>query len=170
MTDPLWQPSAERIEAANLTAFMGQVEHDWGASCQGYGELYDFSIAEMEKHLARNGTVIVKFWLNVSQDEQRDRFLARIEDPSKNWKFSSHDLAERALWGKYMSAYQDALRETSRAWAPWYAIPADDKPSMRLAVAEIVRNTLRQLPLAYPKLAKKDKARLNEAKEQLEDE
>jgi PPK2 family polyphosphate:nucleotide phosphotransferase len=125
------------------------------------------SIADSEKHLARNGTVILKFWLNVSRDEQRDRFLARIDDPTKNWKFSHGDLEERALWPKYMAAYQEALNATSRPWAPWYAIPADDKPFMRLTVAQVLRDTLKKLPLAYPKLGKRAQAGLAAARAEL---
>lgn len=83
------------------------------------------SIRDHERHLARNGTVILKFWLNVSKDEQKARFLSRIENPDKNWKFSLSDVRERRLWDEYMEAYEEALNETSRDWAPWYAIPGD---------------------------------------------
>jgi PPK2 family polyphosphate:nucleotide phosphotransferase len=86
------------------------------------------SIRQQEEHLARNGTVILKFWLNVSKDEQKKRFLARLDDAAKNWKFEPGDVVERRHWDEYMLAYQDALNATSRPWAPWYAIPADDKP------------------------------------------
>ena len=118
------------------------------------------SIRDHEKHLARNGTVIIKFWLNVSKAEQKKRFLSRIDVPEKNWKFSSSDVKERRWWPRYMHAYQEALNATSRAWAPWYAIPADDKPTMRLAVAEIVVATLERLGLTYPTLTKAEKAEL----------
>ena len=128
------------------------------------------SIRDVEKHLARNGTVIVKFWLNVSRDEQKARFLSRIDEPEKNWKFSGGDLRESELWKSYMAAYEDALNETSRPWAPWYAIPADDKPFMRLTVAEIVRDTLRGLKLAYPELPKKEKAKLADYRKRLSSE
>ncbi len=94
------------------------------------------SIRDMEKHLARNGVVILKFWLNVSRDEQKDRFLDRIEEHEKNWKFSTHDVEERRSWDGYMHAYEEALNATSTPWAPWYAVPADDKAYMRVAVAE----------------------------------
>ncbi len=110
------------------------------------------SIADHEKHLARNGTVIVKFWLNVSRDEQRARFLSRIDEPEKNWKFAAGDVRERGHWDAYMDAYQAALNKTSRPWAPWYAIPADDKPYMRSATADILRQTLEGLGLRYPEL------------------
>lgn len=108
------------------------------------------SIRDHEKHLARNGTVILKFWLNVSPEEQRKRFLARLEDKRKNWKFSAGDLEESALWKDYMHAYEEALQATSRPWAPWYAIPADDKRYMRLKVAEIIVESMQSLKLEYP--------------------
>ena len=108
------------------------------------------SIRDHELHLARNGTVILKFWLNVSRDEQRDRFLARIDEPEKNWKFSEGDVKERRLWDHYMHAYEEALNATSRPWAPWYAVPADDKRYMRLTVATLVRRALESLGLVYP--------------------
>ncbi len=111
------------------------------------------SIRDHEKHLARNGTVVIKFWLNVSRDEQRDRFLARIEESEKNWKFAAGDVKEREHWDTYMSAYEDALSQTSRPWAPWYAIPADSKSYMRMSVAKIVVDTLKSLNLKYPKLS-----------------
>lgn len=108
------------------------------------------SIADQEKHLARNGTVIVKFWLHVSPDEQRRRFLARLENPDKRWKFNTADVAERAHWDDYMQACEEALNATSRPWAPWYSIPADDKPQLRLEVARLVRGTLEAMELGYP--------------------
>lgn len=126
------------------------------------------SIRSFEEHLAANGTVVLKFWLNVSRDEQKARFLKRLNDPAKNWKFSAGDLAERKLWPKYMDAYQDALNATSRAHAPWYAIPADDKPYMRLQVAQIAVEALRKLDMSYPSLNKKDTAALGSYKERLE--
>ena len=113
------------------------------------------SIRAHEKHLARNGTVILKFWLNVSQDEQHKRFLSRLDEPSKNWKFSAGDVAESALWPDYMQAYEEALNATSRPWAPWYAIPADDKPAMRLKVAETIIEALKSLDLKYPEVSEK---------------
>ena len=128
------------------------------------------SIRDHEKHLARNGTVILKFFLNVSHDEQRLRFLSRLDEPEKNWKFSVADVEERGHWEKYMAAYQDALRETSRAWAPWYAIPADDKHFMRMTVARIVVERLRMLDLHYPSVAPKDRARFDQMRSLLESE
>ncbi len=128
------------------------------------------SIREHEEHLARNGTVILKFWLNVSRDEQRRRFLSRIEEPEKNWKFSSGDVRERRFWDDYMRAYEDALNQTSRPWAPWYAIPADDKPYMRMRVAEIVVESLRSLPLAYPRVGPEERTKFAEMRRLLEAE
>ena len=118
------------------------------------------SIRDHETHLARNGTVVLKFWLNVSNEEQRSRFLGRIDEPEKNWKFSAGDVRERGHWDDYMRAYQDALNATSRSWAPWYAIPADDKPFMRLEVARILVETLRRLDLRYPELPAEERAEL----------
>lgn len=118
------------------------------------------SIRDMEKHLARNGTTIVKFWLNVSRDEQRDRFLARIDEPDSNWKFNVGDVAERTLWERYMEAYEAALNETSRPWAPWYAIPADSKSYMRRTVAEIIAATLEKMRPEYPDVSDEDRARM----------
>ena len=113
------------------------------------------SIRDHEKHLARNGTIVLKFWLNVSQQEQHKRFLARLDDPRKNWKFSAGDVDESKLWNDYMDAYEKALNATARPWAPWYAIPADDKPYARLQVAEIVVESLKRLNLQYPEMSKR---------------
>ena len=128
------------------------------------------SIREHEKHLARNGTVILKFWLNVSRAEQKQRFLARIDEPAKNWKFSSSDVHERTFWRDYMKAYEGTINATACPWAPWYAIPADDKPFMRLSVAQIIVQSLNRLKLAYPAIEKKEKARFAEMRKMLEDE
>ena len=125
------------------------------------------SIRDHEKHLARNGTVIVKFWLNVSREVQRERFLSRLEEPEKNWKFNVADVAERAHWDAYMDAYEQALRATSRPHAPWYAIPADSKSNMQLQVAEIIVKTLKALKLEYPAVAEAEKARFAEMKKLL---
>lgn len=127
------------------------------------------SIRGHERHLARNGTVVLKFFLHVGRDEQRDRFLARLEDPSKNWKFSAGDLAERALWSDYMGAYEDALNATSRPWAPWYAVPADDKPYMRMVVAELIVQALERLDMHYPRLSDDDREQLAAYKQRLEE-
>ena len=122
------------------------------------------AIAAHEEHLAESGTLILKFWLNVSREEQRDRFLARIDEPEKNWKFSANDVAERRFWDDYMEAYEDALNATSRPWAPWYAIPADSKSFMRMTVADIIVRSLAGLDLKYPALSDDERARLLEAR------
>ncbi len=108
------------------------------------------SIRDLEKHLARNGTTIVKFFLNVSKAEQKRRILDRIANPEANWKFDPQDVHEREHFGDYLAAYQEALNETSRPWAPWYAIPADDKDFMRRTVAEILVETMGRMDLRYP--------------------
>ena len=111
------------------------------------------SIRDFEQHQARNGAVILKFFLHVSKEEQRDRLIERIDEPDSNWKFNPGDLSERAKWPQYMQAYQAALAETSRPWAPWYAIPADSKAYMRRTVAELIVETLQRLPLRYPEVS-----------------
>jgi len=125
------------------------------------------SIADMEKHLARNGTIILKFWLNVSKDEQKNRFISRIDTQEKQWKWSFADLKEREYWDEYMQAYEEALNATSKPWAPWYAIPADDKPYMRYSVAKIVKKSLESLDLKYPKLEDEEREKLGLARNQL---
>ena len=126
------------------------------------------SIREHEQHLARNGTVVLKFWLNVSKDEQRQRFLDRIKVPEKNWKFSNGDMHERDYWDDYMHAYQHALNETSRPCAPWYAIPADNKPYMRTVVADIIVRTLQNIDPRYPEVSKERQTELQEMRSFLE--
>ncbi len=128
------------------------------------------SIRNFEKHLTENGVTILKFFLNVSKDEQKKRFLDRIEDSTKNWKFSSSDIKERALWDKYMDAYQDVFNETSTDYAPWYVIPADKKWYTRLAVSQIIAETLKGLKLEFPVLAEEEADKLAEYKKQLLEE
>jgi len=125
------------------------------------------SIRDQEKHLARNGTVILKFWLNVSKEEQRLRFLARLDNKNKQWKFNFADIRERQSWDDYMRAYEEALNTTSRKWAPWYAIPADDKPFMRAAIAEIIVDSLKSIGLQYPQPSDEARAKFAEAHERL---
>ena len=125
------------------------------------------SIRQQEEHLARNGTVILKFWLNVSKDEQKRRFLSRLDEAEKNWKFEPNDVKERRHWDDYMQAYEDALNGTSRAWAPWYAIPADDKPYMRARVADIIIDALQSIGLKYPEPTAEDRAEFAEARKEL---
>jgi PPK2 family polyphosphate:nucleotide phosphotransferase len=117
------------------------------------------SIVDLERHLHRNGTRIVKFFLHLSKGEQRRRFLARIDNPEKNWKFSSADVDERERWKDYMRAYEDCLEATSTAQAPWYVVPADDKENARLIVSQIVVDTMSRLKMRYPAA---DPARLKE--------
>jgi PPK2 family polyphosphate:nucleotide phosphotransferase len=128
------------------------------------------SIRNWENHLAKNGTVVLKFFLNVGQDEQKARFLSRIDEKKKNWKFNFNDMKERALWPKYMQAYQDAIQNTAGKDAPWYVIPADNKPIMRAMVAKIVAETLEDLNLKYPTVGQKEIAEMAEAKKFLENE
>ena len=109
------------------------------------------SINDLEKHLHRNGTRIIKFFLHVSKEEQRKRFLARIDDPHRNWKFSRADIEERALWKDYMKAYEACLGATSSRHAPWYVVPADDKPNARLIISQVILDTLKEMKLSFPK-------------------
>ena len=111
------------------------------------------SIVHLERHLSRNGTRVIKFYLHLSKEEQRKRFLARIDDTTKNWKFSEADLAERRFWKRYMGAYGDCLGATSTDEAPWYVVPADDKENARLIVSQIVVDTLERLEMSYPKVS-----------------
>lgn len=121
-------------------------------------------INDFEKHLTENGTVILKFFLNVSHEEQLERFLARLEDDSKNWKFSASDLKEREYWDDYMKAYSDMLTNTSTSYAPWYVIPADKKWFMRYAVGQIICDRIEELKLHYPILSEEAKTKIEEAK------
>jgi PPK2 family polyphosphate:nucleotide phosphotransferase len=111
-------------------------------------------ISSFERYLARNGTIILKFFLNVSKDEQRERFLDRLEQPSKNWKFSMADIAERALWGKYQAAYQEIVRQTSTTLAPWHVVPADHKWFARVVIGSTIVSALEKLDLKFPKVDK----------------
>ena len=110
------------------------------------------SIRKFEQHLARNGVLILKFFLHVSKEEQRERFLARLEEPAKRWKFEMGDVAERKLWDRYMHAYEEAIRHTSREEAPWYVIPADNKWFARLVIAEAMVDAMEGLDLEFPKV------------------
>jgi len=130
---------------------------------------YD-SIRSFEKHLVQNGTTIIKFFLNVSKDEQKKRFLQRIDDPEKNWKFSASDIAEREYWGDYMDAYKKAINATAVDHAPWYIIPADKKWFTRIAISTIMLKALEDLKLNYPVLPKAEKVKLQEAAKELKGE
>jgi PPK2 family polyphosphate:nucleotide phosphotransferase len=127
-------------------------------------------INNFEKYISDNGIVILKFFLHVSKEEQKRRFLERIDRPEKNWKFSASDARERVYWDAYQEAYEDTFNHTSTAWAPWYVIPADHKWFTRLAVADIILETLKKLKLRYPKVSKERKKGLLEAREMLEKE
>ncbi len=118
------------------------------------------SIVDFEDHMHRNGTRIVKFFLHLSKDEQRKRFLERIEEPEKNWKFSEADIRERKYWKDYMRAYEDCISATSTKGSPWYIVPADDKENARLIVSQVVIDTLESLKLSYPKTTPKRKEEL----------
>ena len=128
------------------------------------------SIKDFEKHLTRNGTKIVKIFLHVSKEEQKKRFLDRIAEQEKNWKFSIGDLKERAVFEQYMKAYEEAISETSKDHAPWFVIPADQKWFARVAAIQIIINALEEMDLKFPELSAEDKAGLAEAKRQLESE
>lgn len=128
------------------------------------------SIRDHELHIARNGTVVIKFWLNVSKEEQKRRFIRRLDNPDKNWKFSSSDIKERKFWDAYMNCYQSTLNQTSRPHAPWYAIPADNKPYMRLQVANTIIQTLESLDMHYPEPVPENAARFDEFRHRLESE
>jgi PPK2 family polyphosphate:nucleotide phosphotransferase len=128
------------------------------------------NIKTFEKALAQENTLVLKFFLHVSREEQRQRFLKRLEDPEKNWKFSVADLKERAHWDEYQAAYQDMLRATSTEESPWYIIPADKKWFMRACVADIITTQIRELRLEYPRVEKDESAALVEARKQLESE
>lgn len=128
------------------------------------------SIRNFEKHLAQNGTTIVKIFLHVSKDEQKKRLLDRINEQEKNWKFSTSDLPERVLFPKYMECYETAINETSKDHAPWYVIPADNKWFARLSAIQIIIDTLEKMDLKFPELSDEDRKGLEDAKKQLENE
>lgn len=148
----------------------GQQLHD---RPQDLAELWEHryeSIRSHEAHLVRNGTLVVKFWLNISKAEQKKRFLKRLDEPEKNWKFNPQDVEERKYWDEYQRAYEAALNATSTPEAPWYAIPADDKPFMRLTVAQILVETLKRQKIEYPKVEAAEMGRFEAARKLLEEE
>lgn len=138
---------------------LGKDESIWKRRCE--------EINSFERYLVSNGIIVVKFFLNVSKSEQRSRFLQRIEQNEKNWKFSAADIRERRYWDDYMKAYEEMFNQTSTDWAPWFIIPADHKWFMRLCVSHIVIATLKSLGLQYPKLSVEQLAELQKAKEEL---
>jgi PPK2 family polyphosphate:nucleotide phosphotransferase len=127
-------------------------------------------IARFEDYLTRQGTKVLKFFLNVSRDEQKRRFMERLDDPGKNWKFSSADVRERGYWDEYQSAYEEAIRATATQHAPWYVVPADNKWYMRLVVVAAIVQALEEWQLAYPKVGKEKKRELASARAELEQE
>ncbi|MDP3466769.1 MAG: polyphosphate kinase 2 family protein [Daejeonella sp.] len=128
------------------------------------------SIRDFEKHLSRNGTVVIKFFLNVSKEEQKKRFLERIDQPLKNWKFSSADIDERQKWDQYMIAYEEAIKATTEEHAPWYVVPADKKWFTRIAISRIIVDTFKEMNMKLPELSEAEKARLEECRKRLTDE
>lgn len=125
------------------------------------------SIRNFEKHISKNGTVIIKFFLNVSKEEQKKRFLERIDEPLKNWKFSSADIDERGKWNDYMAAYEQAINETSEEYSRWYVIPADKKWFTRIAISKIIVNTFKEMNMKLPELSESEKVRLEECRTRL---
>ncbi|HFK5567728.1 TPA: polyphosphate kinase 2 family protein [Elizabethkingia anophelis] len=128
------------------------------------------SIRNFEKHLSENGTKVIKFFLHVSKKEQKKRLLDRINEPEKNWKFSSGDLKERALWDKYQKAYEEAINETSTEYAPWHILPADNKWFTRLTACQIITQTLEKMDLKFPVLSDEEASELEASKTSLENE
>ncbi len=127
-------------------------------------------IAAFERHLVRNGTVILKFFLNVSKQEQRERFLDRLEDPAKNWKFNMGDIAERELWAKYLAAYQDMIRHTATRHAPWQIVPADHKWFARVVISSTIVAALDKLDLHFPEVDKAERSEFKQVRQALLDE
>lgn len=142
---------------------------DWAVDKSVFKRRYE-EINHFEKYLVQNGIIVLKFFLNVSKDEQKKRFLERIERKEKNWKFSVNDVSERAHWGEYMKAYEECFERTSTEWAPWYVIPSNHKPTTRVAVAHILCETLRSLKLEYPNVSDEQREQLLIAKAMLENE
>ena len=136
---------------------------------QFWNQRYE-DINMFERHLIRNGTVVLKFFLHVSKNQQKQRLLKRLEDPDKNWKFSLTDLSERSKWDDYMEAYEDMLNQTSTEWAPWYVIPADKKWVTHASISEIIVSQIKKLDLKYPVLSPEQYAALQKAKVELEKE
>ncbi len=149
----------EVLEAERLPASLADEKTLWRGRFR--------SIVNLEKHLHHNGTRVVKFFLHLSKEEQRKRFLKRIDEPEKNWKFSLGDVEERKYWDQYMRAYEDCFGATSTRTAPWYIVPADDKGDARLIVSRIILDSFRQLELGYPKPTAARRRELQEIRKQL---
>ena len=154
----------EILLSSKLPGILKTEDIDNGFWKRRYRQINDF-----ERYLTENGTVIIKFFLNVSKAEQKKRFMERLNDESKNWKFSSADVKERQYWDDYMKAYSDVLTETSTEIAPWYVIPADNKWFMRYAVGQIICERMEKLDLHYPQLSKEALERLEECKKNVSD-
>ena len=152
-------------EILKLSQMPENLENDKNIWKKRFGQIHNF-----ETYLAENGVHTLKFFLNVSKEEQKNRFLARIETPEKNWKFSATDAKERAFWDDYMNAYTDAIANTSTEDAPWHIIPADKKWFMRVAVSEIIIKKMESLDLQYPTISEAQRQSLLEAKKILESE
>ena len=127
-------------------------------------------IRNLELYASRNGITVVKFFLNISRDEQRDRFLARLNTPEKNWKFAEGDVKERGYWNDYMKAYEEAINATAAPHAPWYAIPADDKKNMRLIVSQVILHHMKKMDMHYPTVSEERKAEFDKFREMLEND
>ncbi len=158
-----------KVHPKIITDFQRLPESATGNMEQLWQQRYQ-SINDLERHEANNGIVILKFFLNLSKDEQRRRFIERIDKPEKNWKFSEADINERQHWQKYMQAYEDAINHTANSHAPWYVIPADDKKNMRLMVSAIILQTLSQLDMHFPNIDEKRRQSLQGYKKMLLDE
>jgi PPK2 family polyphosphate:nucleotide phosphotransferase len=125
------------------------------------------SITDLERHLHANGTRVIKFYLHLSKDEQRKRFIERIDEPDKNWKFSLDDIKERGFWDQYMAAFSECITATSTTEIPWYIVPADDKDNARLIISQIVIDTMESLNMSYPKSSPQRLHQLDEIRDQL---
>jgi polyphosphate kinase 2 (PPK2 family) len=136
-------------------------------SAKGSGRNASRDIGNFERYLTRNGTVVRKFFLHVSKDEQKKRFLERLDNPDKNWKFSANDATERGFWDKYMEAYEETIRETATEDAPWYVVPADHKWFTRVIVAAAIIEALASLELHYPEVSPAKKQELFAARKAL---
>jgi PPK2 family polyphosphate:nucleotide phosphotransferase len=152
-------------EILRAQALPADIKNNKGIWKKRFGQIRHF-----ENNLTENGIQVLKFFLNVSKEEQKARFLARIEEPEKNWKFSATDAKERAFWDNYMKAYREAIEATSTARAPWYVVPADKKWFTRVAVSEIIVKKLESMNLRYPKVSEEHRQNLLKAKELLENE
>ena len=155
----------EILEGQRLPVDYSEITPDQSLWLQRYNDINNF-----EKYLVNNGTIVMKFFLNVSKEEQKKRFLKRIDDQGKNWKFSDRDVVERKYWNDYQTAYEQAFQHTSTALAPWYIIPADHKWFMQIAVCEIIIEKLKLHGIEYPKLSKIQLEKLEKGKQLLLDE